>query len=349
MENKEQKATPTTFRITSTTNDKFKELAQSFGFTQEEMLSNLISTYELENAKALIINREKEIAEFQSHVSRLVNIYLNSLELNQNSETRIHEKYSEQLNTKVEMINLLQNKIAEMKDNVENQNLLLTNTLNENAKLTDEVDNLKDTLGTKEKLIKEYIEKIDTFSSLITEYTEYKNDYMKLKDKLDSLSAEKEEALYNLKQVELENINLEKRVELLLNQIQDNKDNLLQIKTEYKENLAQIKSEHSELIKTKNLELERASKELFDQLQALTLKHENEASRLNKTHMKEITQIKAEYKENLNRIQNENVKELKVLEERLIIEHNNNLETLKLNYEKQLFEKDKELNKFKNI
>lgn len=349
MDNKEQKATPTTFRITPITNDKFKELAQSFGFTQEEMLSNLISTYELENAKALIINREKEIDEFQSHVSRLVNIYLNSLELNQNSENRIHEKYSEQINKKVEMINLLQNKISEMKDNVENQNLLLTNTLNENAKLTDEVNNLKDTLGTKEKLIKEYIEKIDTFSSLITEYKKYKNDYMKLKDKLDFVSAEKEEALYNSKQLTLEKSNLEKRIELLLNQIQDTKDSLLQIKAEHKENLVQIKEEHSELIKSKNLELERTYKELSDQLQALTLKHDREASRLNKTHMEEIAQIKAEYKENLNRIQTENVKELKVLEERLISQHNNSLEKLTLNYEKQLFEKDKELNKYKNI
>lgn len=349
MENKESKATPTTFRITSSTNDKFKELAQSFGFTQEEMLSNLISTYELENAKALIINREKEIDEFQSHVSRLVNIYLNSLELNQNSENRIHEKYSEQINKKVEMINLLQNKISEMKDNVENQNLLLTNTLNENAKLTDEVNNLKDTLGTKEKLIKEYIEKIDTFSSLITEYKEYKNDYMKLKDKLDFVSAEKEEALYNSKQLTLEKSNLEKRIELLLNQIQDTKDSLFQIKAEHKENLVQIKEEHSELIKSKNLELERTYKELSDQLQALTLKHDREASKLNKAHMEEMAQIKAEYKENLNRIQNENTKELKILEERLISQHNNSLEKLRLNYEKQLFEKDKELNKYKNI
>ena len=150
MDNKEQKATPTTFRITSTTNDKFKELAQSFGFTQEEMLSNLISTYELENAKALIINREKEIDEFQSHVSRLVNIYLNSLELNQNSENRIHEKYSNEINSKAEIINNLQEKLLEKDKQLSSLKTLLQDISKDYDKSSEEIKSIKDTLETKE-------------------------------------------------------------------------------------------------------------------------------------------------------------------------------------------------------
>lgn len=334
MENKEQKATPTTFRITPSTNDKFKELAQSIGLTQEEMLSNLIATYELENAKALIVNREKEIDEFKSHINRLINIYLNSLELNQNSELRIQEKFTAELNKKVEIITLLQEQISELKENLKENNLILTNTLNDNNKLVDESNNLKDTLNTKEKLIKEYIEKIDTLTSLVTEYTNYKNTYLTLKKELESSNADKENLIYAKKEILLEKENLEKRIELLENQLNQYNETIANLKSEHKENVNQIKSEHSSIIKNKNKELEQASKGFNDQIQALKLKFNTEASKSIERHNKELEELRLFYEEK--------IKDIKCNFE---AQYQYNLDKIKLDYEKQIFEKDKEINR----
>ena len=334
MENKEQKATPTTFRVTPSTNNKFKELAQSIGLTQEEMLSSLIATYELENAKALIIDREKEIDEFKSHITRLINIYLNSLELNQNSELRIQEKFTTEINKKVEIINLLQGQISEVKGTLKEKDVLLTNTLNENSKLLDETNNLKDTLNTKEKLIKEYIEKIDTLTSLVTEYTNYKNNYLNLKEELESSNADKEKLLYSNKEIQLEKNNLEKRIELLENQLNQYNETLSNLKAEHKENIEQIKAECSDMIKTKNKELEQASNTFNGEIQVLNLKLNTEVSKSIKEHEEKLKEQKLIYEQKLEDIK-----------DKLKAQYEYNLDKIKLDYEKKLFEKDKQINK----
>lgn len=336
MENKEQKATPTTFRITPTTNDKFKELAQSIGLTQEEMLSNLISSYELENAKALIVNREKEIDEFQSHITRLINIYLNSLELNQSSELRIEEKYMIEINKKVEIINLLQEQIKELKEAISKQDVLLTNTLNENAKISDEINTLKDTLKTKENLINEYKEKIDTLTSLVIEYTEYKNNYLSLKTEYENSLSEREKISLSYKEINLEKINLEKRIELLQNSIDEYKLNISNLKSEHKENIKEIKTEQESIIKSIKLELYEASNEYKGIIQGIKNEADTEASRLINEHTSEIENLKLGFKEK--------IEEIKIKEED---KYTNLLEKERLKFERILLEKDKEINELK--
>ena len=303
MENKEEKTTPTTFRITPSTNEKFKELAQSIRLTQEEMLSNLISTYELENAKALIHNREKEIDEFQSIINRAINIYLNSLELNQNSELRIKEKYSNEINSKAEIINNLQEKLLEKDKQLSSLKTLLQDISKDYDKSSEEIKSVKDTLETKENLIIEYKEKIDTLTSLVTEYRGYKEDYLNLKSKYEISLQKNSDIKYELKELRLEKSNLEKTIEIINNQLQ-----------EYKDNINQIKLEHKESIAEKNNEINKMQKDFEENL----LK-ENEKLKL---HLQE---------------------EKEVLEKTYI----NNLEKSKLEFDKILFEKDKEIVKLK--
>lgn len=336
MENREKKATPTTFRVTPITNGKFKELAQSLGLTQDEMLGNLISSYELENAKALIVDREKEIEEFQSHSTRLINIYLNSLELNQNSELRIQERYNNELNKKLETINLLQEKIKELKEDIKNQDILLTDTLNENSKVIDKIATIKDTLNTKENLIDEYKGKIDTLTSLVTEYTEYKNNYLSLKAEYENSLGEKEKALYNNKELCLEKNNLEKRIELLDSQIKEYKEYMEQSKIEYKENIRIIREDHKSVINDKNNELERVCNEHNREIQVFQEKSLTEASRCIVAHKEKLAEQKSFYED-----------KIKELKEGLENIYTNKLDKATLKYEKVLFEKDKEINKLK--
>ena len=303
MDIKENKPVPTSFRIAETTNKKFKDIAQENGLTQEEMLSSLISAYELECAKSLITNREKEIDEFQSLTTRLINIYLNSLELNQNSELRIQEKYSEELIKKAETINMLQENIKKLNIDISEKDTLLKDTLKEHENLKEECKQIKDTLITKENLIKEYKDKIDSLTSLLTEYTDSKNNYDKLKGNLEKEIKEREKLLN-----EKNNILLEKNI--LDQQVTD--------------------------LKFENLNLKKSMEEA------------------SKNHTQEIHELKSDYKNLLElKIKEQEIKkidmqkEIEKISNTLSIEKNNSIEKLKLEYEKKIFELEKDLNKSK--
>lgn len=112
---------PRTFRIDNSANEKFKQLASDLNVTQDKMFRDLITVYEMEQSKYVLADRSKEIEEFQNHANRLINIYLNSLELNKNTESIISEQFSQQLSRKQELIINLQDQVKKFKEDIKEQ------------------------------------------------------------------------------------------------------------------------------------------------------------------------------------------------------------------------------------
>lgn len=328
---------PVTFRLDIETTDKFKELASNLGVTQDKMLQDLIATFELENAKTNLGDRAKEIEEFQNHAQRIVNIYLNALELNQNSESRIREQFSEQLLRKQELISNIQDQVKKYKEDFKEQDILLGNTLNKNTKLDEELKQLKDTLETKESLIGEYKNKIDTLTSLVTEYKEYKNSIDVIKKELEEANKIKEASMYEAKELKLENGNSNKKIELLEDTITEYKENINQIKIDNKEYIKQIKDENKAIVEEKNREIIKVSSELTDKVNELSADHKEELNNEAEKYNKIINDLKKQFE-----------KEMKDSEKRAIEKIEMEKDKLKLNYERVIFDKDKELEVLKN-
>lgn len=95
---------PATFRFTDDDVQKFKELASGLNLSQSEMFSGLVNNFEMDNAKQLIPDRAKEIETFQVTAEKMKSMFLNSLEINQTSESRIRETLALELKTKDQTI-----------------------------------------------------------------------------------------------------------------------------------------------------------------------------------------------------------------------------------------------------
>lgn len=327
---------PASFRLDVTTTEKFKELANGLGLTQDKMLRDLMSSFELDNAKNNLGDRAKEIEEFQNHSQRMINIYLNSLELNQNSEARIKEQFSEKLLMKQDIISNLQNQLNANKEELKNNNLLLTNTLNDNGKLDDELKQLKDTLKTKESLISEYKNKIDTLTTLVTEYQEYKNKIDLVKAELEEAVKIKETANYSIQELKLENDTLNKNIDLLETSIIEYKNTISEIKLENKENLNEIKLEKKAALENQKDEISKITNELTKKNKELQENHDLKIEKIISEHENEISILINKYEDKINEIS-------KRSKENLDME----VKIIKLDYEKLIFEKDKKLQNLK--
>ena len=112
-ENKELK--PKSFRITTETHEKFKEIATSIGGNQQLALERLIQVYELEQSKTVLAGKSESIEQFQQYATKLVSLYTESLEYQQNQAELIREEFKRELKSKDEIIIGLQAEMKELK------------------------------------------------------------------------------------------------------------------------------------------------------------------------------------------------------------------------------------------
>lgn len=112
-----EEAKQTNFRVTPEAADKFRDYCKENGLNQAQGLAHIMQIIELNKAKDQLVNRETEIEEFERHIKALMAAYLNSLELAESADERMHDKYEMDLKSKDKTIQDLQ---AE-KENLEAQ------------------------------------------------------------------------------------------------------------------------------------------------------------------------------------------------------------------------------------
>ncbi|MGL5149511.1 MAG: hypothetical protein ACRC7N_02925, partial [Clostridium sp.] len=281
------------FRLDTNTTEKFKELESTLGLTQDKMLVDLISAFELEQAKQTLTDRGKEIEEFQDIAYRLIRIYTNSLELNKSTEERIKDKFTEQLIQKQDLITNLQEQVNKFKEDTKSKDTLLSITLDDNKKLKSELNNIKSIVETKETLVKEYVSKIDTLSSLVTEYSVYKDSIEDVKTDLDIEKKSSEALSYENKNLSLENDNLRKQIEVLQGRVEEYKDNIKTMKQEHKQDMVELKAEKENIISDNRKIIED-----------IHVKNSKEINEIRENNNNIIIGLKDDYKNEIKEIEN---------------------------------------------
>ena len=72
-----------------------------FNFDNQNVALNaLISAYEVQQAKAVITERQTDISDYDTHLQALQRAFLHSLELTENTEERIRQEFQRQLDSK---------------------------------------------------------------------------------------------------------------------------------------------------------------------------------------------------------------------------------------------------------
>ena len=254
---------PTSFRISEDTAGKFKKLANDLNFTQADFFDSLINTYELETAKGLLGDRKKEVEEFRNHAQRLIAIYLNALEINKNTEEKIREKFVDKLQKKEEFLSSLQDQVKQLKDNVIENEQQKENAIKSNRELEIKSQQLQDIADAKVELLKEYAEKINTLSGVVTEYKGYKEEIIKVKEALDNFKNKAAEQDHIIRDLEIQKSNLNKQIQIIEINVSEHKETLDKERDNYKKEISSIKNEYKEDLNKaeQKLEAERAKME----------------------------------------------------------------------------------------
>ena len=216
-ENKELK--PKSFRITTETHEKFKEIANTIGGNQQLALERLIQVYELEQSKTILGGKSESIEQFQQYATKLVSLYTESLEHQENQAELIREEFKRELMSKDEIIIKLQEEIKDLKImeevasescskvDAENKELKknleqmehqhITNVANMQQML-DEKDNLNKALAENINTLKEKVEQFGEMQKQLEEMNELQKQLDVMKVELERKELEHEKALIEL-------------------------------------------------------------------------------------------------------------------------------------------------------
>lgn len=301
----------TSFRVGENAVERFKELSAEMNMTQKEFFDSLISTYELENAKSKITSRSKEIEEFQGHAERIISIFLNSLELNQDAEKRIEEKYQDVLQKKNQVIDNIQESLNKEKAISEQNRKSREQAEKDMAALRKTADHLEEINKNNSDLVEQYKEKVDTLSTLVNEYKGYKESIETVQAELNEKAGVCDEQKHRIRDLEIQKENSDKQTEFYKKQIEELKAELKQSKANEAETMKTAKQEveaATEKIRTefeeklgfmaekKDLEVEKEKMDLQKshekEMESLNKKHKKETDQLVKAHGKEIEELK---------------------------------------------------------
>lgn len=136
------------FRIEDATAEQFKAIAQEIGGNQQQALSKLIECYELQKGKAMLADKKGDIETFENYITSITNMFMSSLQDNQNMRENVRAEYDSLLQSKDATIIELQEKVQSIKE-VESA------SKEEVKRLQTELDACKHNLSVTEKALQD--------------------------------------------------------------------------------------------------------------------------------------------------------------------------------------------------
>ncbi len=187
----------------------FRKYCEELGMSQAQGFGHIMSIVELDKEKKAIPSREKELEEFETHAHTLIDMYLNSIKMNENAEERVKEQFKTELGTKDKAIADYQRQVEELKEKLKDSQKELKEKEN-SLKLADNLagkfdkerrsaeelaDSMKELNKTLEARINEISAKAEeydklqkSFSDVSNQLTREKNEKEKLKANFDNAS-----------------------------------------------------------------------------------------------------------------------------------------------------------------
>ena len=146
----------TSFRITPENTDKLKEIWKHVGGTQDNLMSELILAYELQNASNVLIDRKAEIDAFRENANKLVSSFIRSLELGAKYEENANEKVRHLIQSKDQTIMELQETIKILESDSLKQSELMNKVIEEKAKIEKELEFVKNQLSLQQQYLEAF-------------------------------------------------------------------------------------------------------------------------------------------------------------------------------------------------
>lgn len=281
---------PKSFRIDDETAEKFKEISNSIGSNQQETLAKLIEAYEFQAGKAVLTEKKADIEQFEKYVNVLTRMFMGSLEDNQNITDTVKTEFEALLKSKDTTIQDLQTKVAEFKQQKESSTARANALDDENVRLNDVINTLKEEFNTKANDYEEMLkDKNDLNKALMTTC----ND---LKAKLDAYEkdySEVETLRKNISDITTENDSLKKSNEA-------NEKALTDLKADYDKKIEELNKHELDALshcrEQMQIELDKAVLET-------ERKYQEQIQQLKEQKQSEIDKYQQKYLSLLERLQ----------------------------------------------
>lgn len=160
------------FRISEEVSEKLKAICGEFP-NQSVALESLISAYEVQNATAVLTDRQTDISDYNSHMQALQTAFLHSLEVNENAESRIRQEFQRQLESKDSIISDLQERIRKAESDAERATEQAAITAAEANASVEQVikenDSLQEKLNSSDKQVSELSVRLTSVQSQVTD------------------------------------------------------------------------------------------------------------------------------------------------------------------------------------
>ena len=292
------KTQPKAFRITEETAEKFKEIAQSLGANQQQALAKLIEVYEMESGKESLPEMRENINTFEGYIHAATNMYLQSLEANQNMRALVRTEFESLLKSKDTTIGELQERVQKSETAAQNAIGKEKDYQNTITKLKKEVETLEKNAETTRSEAKEQLE------TLQNKYDTLNNTYEKLQDSDKDLQSMLSSFMKECEKLKTENT-------CLLEEKRKTEDTLLELTYKKEALLTELQKANQktedELFRQKEV-FEYQTAKLEMEYQLLIQKNENE---LKETQKKEVDQLRKELDKYKDLYYQENFKQLK--------------------------------------
>lgn len=293
---------PKSFRIDDETAEKFKEISSAIGGNQQQTLAKLIETYHFQTGKAILTNKRDDMDQFEKYISCLTNMYMRSLEDNQNITDSVRTEFDALLNSKDTIIQNLQSELATARQLKEEAVIKAKTYSEENARLNSLLDrqeeeyrtrlnDLQDMLTDKDSLNKALIDscnnlksKIEGMEKSLELASSIQEELEQLKKKYEKVTQEHanlEQRMRQEQEIHSKSIaDLQQHEKNALNQLREQSQlavekTILETECEHQEQVQKIKKQHQ-------TEVDEYQQRYLSLLEQIQLKHEKEAVEKNK-------------------------------------------------------------------
>lgn len=280
---------PKSFRIDDETAEKFKEISSAIGGNQQQTLAKLIEAYQFQAGKVILANRKDDIDQFEKYISCLTNMYMRSLEDNQNITDSVRTEFDALLNSKDTIIQNLQSELITAKQLKEEAVIKSKTYSEENLRLNSLLDRQEKEYNTRLNDLQDMLEDKNSLNKALTDSCN------NLKAKIESMegaaeqTASLQEELEQLRnkheKVTQEHANLEQRIK---QEQEAHSKSISDLQQHEKDTLSQFKEQSQLAIEKAILETERRYQE---QIQEIKKQHQAEIDKYQQRYLALLEQI----------------------------------------------------------
>lgn len=270
---------PKSFRIDDETAEKFKEISNIIGGNQQETLAKLIEAFEFQSGKAVLTEKKADIEQFEKYVTAITRMFMGSLEDNQNITETVRTEFDALLKSKDATIQDLQSKLTTAKQLKEDAVLKARTHEDENARLNEVIDSLKNEYNSKMDDMQTMLSDKDNLNKALTDSC---ND---LKTKIEGMK----------EAVELSAMHREE-----LDQLKKEHEKVVREKSDLEKQMQEEQTSHEKNIS----ELKQHEKDALDRLkEKLQLAQDKAILQLEKSYQEQMQKLRDDKQSEINKYQ----------------------------------------------